>query len=191
MQVQRLEIPDVIVVTPRKFGDHRGFFSETYKRDAYAQAGIDAEFVQDNQSLSAEPGTVRGLHFQHGVNAQAKLVRVVRGAIWDVAVDIRVGSPTYGRWVGAEISAANWAQIYVPVGFAHGFCTLEPDTEVVYKVSAPYDAPHEAGVMYNDPALGIDWKLGGRDAVLSEKDRSYAPFAALPAYFSYGSSGGV
>lgn len=184
MDIERLEIPDVLVVRPKRFGDHRGFFSETYSRRVLEQAGVSVEFVQDNHSLSAEPGTIRGLHFQIAPDAQDKLIRVVRGAILDVAVDIRRGSPTYGRHVARVLSAANWEQLFVPVGFAHGFCTIEPDTEVVYKVSAYYAPSSDRGLLWNDPALGIDWRLGGRAPILSDKDRAHPGLADLPAYFT-------
>lgn len=177
MDVQALDIPDVKVITPKKFGDHRGFFSETYNQAAFEAAGVTADFVQDNHSRSAAMGTVRGLHMQAPPFDQGKLVRVVRGAIMDVAVDVRRGSPTYGQWVRAEISADNWSQIWVPSGFLHGFATLEPDTEVVYKVTAPYSAAHEAGVKWNDADLAIDWGGVSADtAVVSDKDSD------LPAY---------
>ena len=145
MDIVSLDLPEVKILSPRKFGDARGFFSETYNRDAFAAAAFDHVFVQDNHSFSATPGTLRGLHFQLPPYAQDKLVRVTRGAIFDVAVDIRRRSPTFGRWVGAEISAENWNQIFVPVGFAHGFCALAPDTEVIYKVTAPYAPESERG----------------------------------------------
>ena len=172
-------MPDVKVFDCRQFGDHRGLFSTTYSRDAMRERGVDVEFVQDNHSLSAEQGTVRGLHFQRPPFAQGKLVRVVKGAILDVAVDIRPGSPTFGKHVAAEISRDAWNQIYVPAGFAHGFCTLAPDTEVVYKVTAPYSPQHEGGVMWNDPALGIEWPVREGGAVLSEKDTKYPTLADL------------
>ena len=143
MNIQRLTVPDVLLIEPKKFGDARGFFSEVWSRRALAEVGLDADFVQDNHSLSTEAGVVRGLHFQKAPSAQGKLVRVVRGAILDVAVDIRVGSPTFGRHVSAVLSADNANQICVPKGFAHGFCTLEPDTEVFYKTTAYY-APASA-----------------------------------------------
>jgi dTDP-4-dehydrorhamnose 3,5-epimerase len=183
MQIDRLSIPDVLIIRPKRFGDHRGFFSETWSRAAFAAAGLDLDFVQDNHSLSAEKGTVRGLHFQSPPKAQDKLVRVVRGAILDVAVDIRRGSPTYGRHVSAVISAAEWNQILVPKGFAHGFCTLEPDTEVVYKVTDGYAPEHDHGLAWDDPALAIDWPVSAGAAVLSDKDRRHPVLADLPAYF--------
>lgn len=170
MIVQTLQMPDVKVVTPKKFGDERGFFSETYSRQGLIEHGIDLTFVQDNQSLSAQVGTLRGLHFQLPPFAQDKLVRVTRGAIYDVAVDIRRQSPTFGQWVGAVISADEWNQILVPIGFAHGFCTIEPDTEVLYKVTAPYAPASERGIAWDDADLAIDWPLQGGQPVLSGKD---------------------
>ena len=170
MDIVSLDLPEVKILSPRKFGDARGFFSETYNRDAFAAAGLDHVFVQDNHSFSATPGTLRGLHFQLPPYSQDKLVRVTRGAIFDVAVDIRRGSPTFGRWVGAEISAENWNQIFVPVGFAHGFCTLAPDTEVIYKVTAPYAPKSERGIAWDDPQLAIDWPLPVARPILSGKD---------------------
>lgn len=184
MEIVSLDIPDVKLITPRRFGDNRGFFSETWNRAAFAEAGIEADFVQDNHSLSATVGTLRGLHFQIPPFAQAKLVRVSRGAIFDVAVDIRTGSPTYGKWVGAELSAENWAQMYVPKGFAHGFVTLLPDTEVQYKVDAPYAPDHDRGIAWNDPAIAVDWPLEGRAPVLSGKDAALPALADIPAPFT-------
>lgn len=171
MQVERLNIPDVRLLVPRKHGDARGFFSETYNRKSLAALGINIDFVQDNHSLSAEKGTVRGLHFQTPPFAQDKLVRVTRGSVFDVAVDLRRDSPTYGLHASAVLSAQAWNQILVPVGFAHGFMTLEPDTEVIYKVSNYYAPDHDKGLLWNDPALGIAWPLAGDEAILSEKDR--------------------
>ncbi len=170
MKVERLAIPEVMLVTPPKFGDARGFFSETYNAARFAEAGIGAGFVQDNQSLSRQRGVLRGLHCQIAPSVQGKLVRVLRGAIWDVAVDIRHGSPTYGHHAAAVLSAENWSQIWVPGGFLHGFCTLEPDTEVLYKVTAPYDRAAERGVIWNDPDLAVPWPLAAGEAVLSDKD---------------------
>ncbi len=155
MQSEHLKIPDVKVLTPKKNGDHRGFFSEVYNRKTLAEAGIDITFVQDNHAFSAEKGVVRGLHFQIPPFAQDKLVRVVRGSVFDVAVDLRRGSPTYGQHVSVVLSAEAWNQILVPIGFAHGLMTLEPDTEVLYKVSNYYSAEHDKGLLWNDPALGI------------------------------------
>jgi len=183
MDVVSLDIPDVKIIRPKKFGDHRGFFSETYSRKAFEAAGLLYDFVQDNQSLSAEVGTVRGLHFQLPPFAQDKLVRVVKGAILDVAVDIRKGSPTYGRHVSAVVSAEEWNQILVPIGFAHGFCTLEPNTEVIYKVTNFYSAEHDRGLLWNDPDLGIDWPVAADQALLSDKDRKQPRFAELGDWF--------
>lgn len=173
MEVIALAIPDVKVLVPKRFGDHRGFFSEVYNRAAFAAAGIGQEFVQDNHSLSAQQGVVRALHYQVAPAAQAKLVRVVRGAILDVAVDIRRSSPTFGRHVSEVISAENWRQMYVPVGFAHGFVTLEPDTEVLYKVTTVYSPQHERGIRWDDPGIGIAWGIDPAAAVLSERDRKH------------------
>jgi dTDP-4-dehydrorhamnose 3,5-epimerase len=184
MKVTPLTIPEVLIVEPVKHGDDRGFFSETYNQQTWHDAGVDLVYIQDNHSLSAAIGTIRGLHFQSPPFAQDKLVRVTRGAIWDVAVDIRLGSPTYGQWVGEEISAENWRQILVPKGFAHGFCTLEPDTEVQYKVTAPYSGNHDKGLKWDDPALAIDWPLSG-EAQLSAKDQHQPLLSKLPAYFHY------
>ncbi len=183
MDVIPLAIPDVKIIRSKKFGDHRGFFSETYSKKAFEAAGLLYDFVQDNQSLSAETGTVRGLHFQSPPFAQDKLVRVVKGAILDVAVDIRKGSPTYGRHVSAVISAREWNQILVPIGFAHGFCTLEPDTEVIYKVSNFYSVEHDRGLLWNDPDLGIDWPVAADKALLSDKDRTQPRLTELGDWF--------
>ncbi|MFD2237503.1 dTDP-4-dehydrorhamnose 3,5-epimerase [Aureimonas populi] len=175
LEVKALAINEVLSLTPRKFGDDRGFFSETFNEARFREAGVDTHWVQDNQSYSADALTLRGLHYQEPPFAQAKLVRVLRGRILDVAVDIREGSPTFGRWVSLELSAAAFNQILVPVGFAHGFLTLEPDTEVFYKVSAPYSAEHDRSIRFDDPSFGIDWPLGGRSPSLSSKDAD-APF---------------
>jgi dTDP-4-dehydrorhamnose 3,5-epimerase len=171
MQITPLEIGDVKLVEAKRFDDARGFFSEVYKRSAFAEAGLAVEFVQDNHSRSARAGTVRGLHFQLPPFAQTKLVRVTRGRILDVAVDVRRGSPTFGRHVAVELSEANWLQLLVPVGFAHGYCTLEPDTEVLYKVSAAYAPQCDAGILWNDPDLGIAWPVDAASALVSDKDR--------------------
>jgi len=183
MQITPTEIPAVVEITPKKFGDHRGFFSEVFKRSALRDAEIDIDFVQDNHSMSQAVGVVRGLHYQRPPYAQAKLVRVVRGAIFDVAVDIRRGSPTFGKHVGRILSEANWKQLLIPAGFAHGFATLEPDTEVLYKVNAPYAPEHEAGILWNDPALGIDWPVGPGEVTLSEKDLLYPMLAEAELVF--------
>jgi len=170
MQVEATEIPDVKIFTPRRFGDSRGFFSEVYNRRVFAAAGVTLDFVQDNQSLSRDVGTLRGLHFQAPPFAQDKLVRVVAGSIFDVAVDIRKTSKTYGRWVGVELSAENFRQLLIPVGFLHGFVTLEPDTMVLYKVSAPYSGQHDLGVAWNDPDIGVAWPQLAVAPTLSAKD---------------------
>ncbi|MEP9357635.1 dTDP-4-dehydrorhamnose 3,5-epimerase [Sphingomonas sp. KR3-1] len=182
---RRLAIPDIVEVTPAKFGDHRGFFSEVYKRSAFEAEGIHIDWIQDNQSFSAERGTIRGLHFQLPPVAQDKLVRVLRGSIYDVAVDIRKGSPTFGKWVGCELSAEKWNQLLVPVGFAHCFMTLTEDVEVMYKVSAPYSKDHEHAILWNDPALGIDWPDLGSAPVLSAKDEAALPLADFDSPFEY------
>jgi dTDP-4-dehydrorhamnose 3,5-epimerase len=176
MQVIETEIPAVKVLVPRKHGDHRGFFSEVYSRKAMMDAGIDVDFIQDNHSMSAEKGVVRALHYQLPPKAQHKLIRVTRGAILDVAVDIRRSSPTFGKHVKAILSADNWRQMWVPAGFAHGFVTLEPNTEVCYKVSDYWSPEHERGIRWNDPELGIDWGITEAQAVLSERDRKHPMF---------------
>jgi dTDP-4-dehydrorhamnose 3,5-epimerase len=170
MRITTLDLPDIKVIVPSRFEDRRGFFSELYNAEALKDAGISETFVQDNFSFSARAGTVRGLHFQSPPYAQAKLVRVSRGRVLDVAVDLRRSSPTYGQHVATELSRDNWAQLYIPAGFAHGFCTLEPDTEVVYKVSRPYAPEAECGVLWSDPELAIEWPVKHENAVLSDKD---------------------
>ncbi|HUB47562.1 MAG TPA: dTDP-4-dehydrorhamnose 3,5-epimerase [Acetobacteraceae bacterium] len=184
MIVERLAIPDVLLLTPPRFLDARGFFSETWNATRFADAGIPSLFVQDNHALSRDRGVLRGLHCQIGANAQGKLVRVPRGAVWDVAVDVRRGSPSYGRHVGAVLSAENWQQLWVPVGFLHGYCTLQPDTEVIYKVTAPYDKPAERGVIWNDPALAIPWPVPPAEMLLSDKDLVLPCLADCPDWFS-------
>lgn len=184
MHVETLAIPEVKLLTPRKFGDARGFFSEVYNARTLAElAGIVETFVQDNHAFSAEKGVIRGLHFQISPMAQDKLVRVTRGSILDVAVDIRKDSPTYGRHVSAVISASNWTQIWVPKGFAHGYCTLEPDTEVLYKTTAPYAPELDRGLAWDDPALAIVWPVDAGAAILSAKDKAQPRLADLPPYF--------
>lgn len=183
LSVEDTTIPAVKIVTPKKHGDPRGFFSETWSRKAFAEAGLDLDFVQDNQSLSAPVGTLRGLHFQSPPFAQDKLVRVTRGRILDVAVDIRASSPTFGKHVAVELSAENWRQLLVPIGFAHGFVTLEPDTEVLYKVTAPYAPENDHGLAFDDPALGIDWRLPLSGLTLSDKDRKHPRLAEMLRYF--------
>lgn len=172
MEIVETAIPDVKLLTPRKFGDHRGFFVETYNRKVLEGIGFTKEFVQDNHSLSAPAGTIRGLHFQLEPYAQDKLVRVVKGAVFDVAVDVRKGSPTFGKWEALELSAEAWNQLFIPRGFAHGFMTLVPNTEVLYKVSAPYAPDCERSIRFDDPAIGIDWPVVGEAVTLSDKDRA-------------------
>ena len=174
MEIVKTELPGVLMLTPRRFGDARGFFSEVYNRNAYAGFGIDVEFVQDNHSLSREVGVVRGLHFQSPPHAQAKLVRVGAGRVLDVAVDIRRGSPTYGRWVGVELSADAGNQLYIPVGFLHGFAVLEPNSELLYKCSDFYAPDCDGAVRFDDPDIGIDWGIDPKAAILSDKD-AHAP----------------
>jgi dTDP-4-dehydrorhamnose 3,5-epimerase len=183
MQVENTAIDAVKIITPKKFGDHRGFFSEVYSRKAWAEAGLDFEFVQDNHSFSVEVGVIRGLHFQTAPFGQDKLVRVAKGRVLDVAVDLRRSSPTYGKHVAVELSAANWRQLLVPIGFAHGFCTLEPDSEVLYKVTNVYSPAHDKGLAFDDPALAIDWRIDLAKAVLSDKDRKHPRLAELGAMF--------
>lgn len=176
MDVISLKIPEVKLLVPKIFRDARGWFSETFNRRSFAAVSPDAEFVQDNHSLSSEIGTVRGLHFQIPPRAQGKLIRVAKGAIFDVAVDIRFASPTYGRHVSVELSAENGAQIWIPPGFAHGFCTLERDTEVIYKVTDYFAPECERGLRWDDPALGIDWPVAASAVTLSDKDRDLPLF---------------
>lgn len=175
----------VKLIRPQRFGDERGWFSETYNRERYAALGVGMAFVQDNHSMSRDVGTLRGLHWQAPPHGQAKLIRCVRGSIWDVAVDARAQSPTFGRWVAAELSAENGCQLFVPVGFAHGFVTLQPDSEVEYKVSAPYAPAAEGGVIWNDPALGLPWPLDGRAPMLSAKDERLPPLSETTTPFAY------
>jgi dTDP-4-dehydrorhamnose 3,5-epimerase len=185
MQVRSLKIPALKIIAPKMLRDSRGFFSETYSARVFQESGIDADFVQDNHSLSIEKGIVRGLHFQAPPRAQDKLVRVTRGAILDVAVDIRRGSPTYGQHAAVLLSAANWEQLWVPKGFAHGFCTLEPDTEVLYKVTEYYAPECDYGLAWDDPALGIDWHMTSASPILSDRDRRHPLLSELPDFFTY------
>ena len=172
----------LFVLTPRRFGDNRGFFSESWNRARMAEIGLDVDFVQDNHSLSRDVGTVRGLHFQAPPVAQDKLVRCGRGAIFDVAVDIRAGSATYGQWYGLELSHENGKQLFVPKGFLHGFQTLEADSEILYKCSDIYSPPDEGTVMWNDPDLAINWPIK-TDAILSERDSAAPSFASFETPF--------
>jgi dTDP-4-dehydrorhamnose 3,5-epimerase len=192
MDIVALAIPDVKLLKPRRICDARGFFAETFSRRRLAEAGLIADFVQDNHSLSTRRGTVRGLHFQREPFAQAKIVRVVRGAIFDVILDIRPRSPSFGAHVAIELTAESGQQLYIPEGFAHGFCTLAPDTEVAYKISRDYAPDHEGGILWNDPALGIAWPVRPDEATLSERDRRWPSFAAWrEAQFNIANAAGM
>jgi dTDP-4-dehydrorhamnose 3,5-epimerase len=182
MKAESLHIADVLLITPARFGDSRGYFSEVYHQDRFAALGV-GPFMQDNQSLSAAQGTIRGLHCQLAPSIQGKLVRCVHGAIWDVAIDIRMSSSTYGQHAAATLSAENGAQLWIPGGFLHGFCTLEPNTEVLYKVTAPYDRAAERAVRWNDPILALPWPIAHDQAQLSEKDREAPAFASAAGWF--------
>lgn len=175
----------VKLITPKRFADSRGWFSETFNPNFMREQGVTAAFIQDNHSLSRATGTIRGLHFQTPPHAQAKLVRCVRGAIWDVAVDLRNGSPTYGQWVAAELSAENGAQLFIPEGFAHGFATLTPDAEIVYKVTSLYAPAHDGGVRWDDPDLALPWPLPASGAQLSDKDQALPLLADFVSPFAY------
>jgi dTDP-4-dehydrorhamnose 3,5-epimerase len=185
MRFERLDIESVRVLMPGKRGDSRGFFSETFRKDVLATAGINAEFVQDNHVYSAERGVLRGLHFQIPPHPQGKLVRCIRGSILDVCVDIRAGSPTYGHHVAVELSAANWKQLWIPSGFAHGYVTLEPDTEVIYKVTDYWAPDCERAIAWNDTSLGIDWRLTANGLILSEKDKNNPTLQQLETFFHF------
>jgi dTDP-4-dehydrorhamnose 3,5-epimerase len=183
MTVEHLAILDLLLITPARHGDARGFFSETFRADVLAAHGISAQFVQDNQAFSAKKGVLRGLHYQIAPRAQGKLIRCARGAILDVTLDIRQGSPTYGRHVAVELSAANWRQLWVPPGFAHGYVTLENDCDVLYKVTDYYAPDCDRGIAWNDPALAIDWRIPADQVILSEKDKMHPRLAdAAPAF---------
>lgn len=183
MQFTRSKIDGLVIIEPKVFGDHRGYFYESYHKEHFLDAGLNPDFVQDNQSLSAK-GILRGLHFQKPPHAQGKLVRVIRGSIFDVAVDIRQGSPTYGQWEGVELSDENHRMFWIPPGFAHGFCTLEDNTVVNYKCTDYYHPESEEGIMWDDPDLGIKWPLHG-EPILSEKDSHYKPFTEYQSPFDY------
>lgn len=183
LEVRSLSLNEVLEIRPQRHVDDRGFFSETWSERDFQAAGIRVEFVQDNHSLSREAGVLRGLHFQAPPFAQDKLIRVSRGAAFDVAVDIRKGSPTYGQWTSIILSAAEWNQLFVPAGFAHGFLALEPDTELQYKVSAPYSREHDRAVRFDDPAIGIEWPIDRAALILSDKDRAAPLLAELEAVF--------
>lgn len=184
MKIQRTTIPGVLIVSPGRFEDERGFFSEIHSRVGFREAGIDIEFIQDNFSFNSTEGTVRGLHFQNPPHAQDKLVWVPKGSILDVALDLRLGSPTFGEWTSHVISGANWNQILVPAGCAHGFCTLERGTHVCYKVSTPYAPESEGGLLWNDPELGIEWPKG-MPHLVSARDREMPRFKDFQTPFRY------
>ena len=185
LEVRALELEGVLEIRPARYADDRGFFSEVWSNARWRGAGVDAEFVQDNHSLSKQRGVLRGLHFQAPPMAQAKLVRVTRGAVFDVAVDIRAGSPTYGRWVSTILSAERWNQLFIPAGFAHGFVTLETDCEVHYKVSAPYSAEHDRAIRFDDPSIAIEWPVAKDDLILSDKDQAAPLLAEVQTGFGY------
>ena len=177
------EIADVKLIKPQAFFDARGSFCETYNRRRFFEYGIEFEFVQDNESFSAKAGTVRGFHFQSPPMAQNKLVRVLSGRILDIAVDMRRSSPTFKRWVARELSSRDGSQMLIPIGFAHGFCTLEPDTRILYKVTAHYSPEHDLGFAWDDPGIGVSWPISAAEAVLSDKDCRQPKFDSLPSYF--------
>ena len=183
LSIRPLALPEIKLISAPRFGDQRGYFAETYVRGDFAAAGITSDFLQDNESLSRTPGTVRGLHFQIPPFAQAKLVRVLTGRIFDACVDLRRSSPRYGRHAAVELSAETGDQLFLPAGFAHGFCTLEPDTTVLYKVDAVYSAEHERGIAWADPALAIPWPISPDAAILSAKDAVLPPLGDMPVYF--------
>lgn len=184
MHLEELKILDVKKIRPARFGDSRGYFSEVFRRAWFRENVSDVEFVQDNESLSAQAGTVRGLHFQTPPSAQGKLVRCTQGRLLDVAVDIRTGSPTFGQWAAVELSPENGEQLWIPAGFAHGFMTLVDDTVISYKVTAPYSSAHDRGVKWDDPAIGTEWP-GANGIVLSDKDAKQPLLSELPDYFTY------
>lgn len=174
MNIIQTRIPDVLIIETPVFGDNRGFFMESYNKQVFSKAGIEHDFIQDNHSYSAEAGTLRGLHYQLSPAAQTKLVRVLAGAIYDVAVDIRKNSPTYGEWVGVILSESNKRQLLIPRGFAHGFCTISPNTQVAYKVDSLYSKEYDRGILWSDPELGIHWP--SLNVILSDKDQHQPKF---------------
>ena len=183
LTVTSTSIEDVKVITPKSFADARGVFCETYNRNRFFENGIRLEFVQDNQSSSAETGTIRGLHFQSQPASQDKLIRVLKGSVFDVAVDLRRSSPSFGKWVGEKLSAENGKQLLVPIGFAHGFCTLEPNTHVLYKVTNYYSPANDLGIAWDDPDLAINWPVASDQVVLSDKDSRLPAFKSLLTHF--------
>ena len=185
MKIERLPLAGLAKLTPTRLGDHRGYFSEVFKEGWFRENVADLTFVQENESLSAAVGTVRGLHFQLDPFAQGKLVRCIAGKIFDLAVDIRVGSLTYGQWYGTELSMENGEQLWIPAGFAHGFTTLVPNCVISYKVTAPYNAASDRGLLWNDPAIDIEWPLPHESAILSDKDKVQPILADLPPFFHF------
>ncbi len=185
MHATRLDIPDVVLIRPKRLGDARGYFVETFNARLFGREVAEAVFVQDNEALSAQAGTVRGLHFQHPPTAQGKLVRALKGGIFDVAVDIRQGSPSFGRHISTLLTAESGDQLWVPPGFAHGYCTTEPDSIIAYKVTDFYSGADDGGIAWDDPALGIDWPVAPGAAVLSDKDRKLPKLSELPTVFTY------
>jgi dTDP-4-dehydrorhamnose 3,5-epimerase len=185
MEFCRLDILGLVTILPKRIGDMRGHFAETFRADLFEREIGAHKFVQENESLSAQLGTIRGLHFQSDSFAQGKLVRCIQGSLLDVAVDIRQGSPDFGKWISVELSAENGLQLWVPPGFAHGFCTLQPNSMLAYKVTAPYSARHDMGIAWDDPAIGVKWPDCADPDTLSAKDRSQPRLADLPRYFTY------
>ena len=185
MEVRYFEVPGIALLVPRHIGDERGYFAETFRADIFRSHCGNFTFVQDNESLSARQGTIRGLHFQTEPHAQGKLVRCTAGAVFDVAVDIRHGSPTFGKWVAETLTPDNGKQLWIPPGFAHGFCSLLPNTVVAYKVTAYYNAACDKGLSWNDPAIGIEWPDVAAEETLSPKDREQPMLGDLPEYFAW------
>jgi dTDP-4-dehydrorhamnose 3,5-epimerase len=185
MEILPLAIKDVLLIKSSCHQDSRGFFSEIYSRQTFLEAGIVTDFIQDNFSLSREVGVIRGLHFQSPPFAQTKLLRVVRGAIFDVVVDIRRGSPTFGGSVATKLTADDWSQLYIPEGFAHGFCTIEPNTEITYKVNSPYSPQHDHGLLWCDPNLDIKWPISPENTLISERDKNHPILSEISGYFEY------
>jgi dTDP-4-dehydrorhamnose 3,5-epimerase len=183
MDIRTLQIPGPVVLVPRKFSDARGFLSETYSDAAFSAKVAPVRFVQENHTYSEHAGTIRGIHFQMPPYAQGKLIRVVRGSVFDIAVDLHATSPNFGRHAAVELSAAGWDQLWIPEGFGHGFCTLEPHTEIIYKMTSPYHPDSERGIAWDDPKLAISWPLGQREPFLSDRDRYHPSLAETPAYF--------
>jgi dTDP-4-dehydrorhamnose 3,5-epimerase len=185
VQVEPTDLPGVVIVRTRWFEDARGSFSEVYNQADFLAAGLPSGFIQENHVVNPVAGTVRGMHFQRPPFAQAKLIRVVKGAVLDISIDIRQGSPNYGRCVAVALSSTDRNQLFIPAGFAHGYCTIEPGTEIVYRVDAPYNPEAEAGVSWDDPDLGIVWPIARERVLISERDRLLPRLAEIPAFFTY------